>query len=201
MRMARIVEAAELLGVSERHCRRLRDRYEEDGAEGIIDRRRGRGVCSEGAAGPDRLADRDLCDEVLRLHGEACSRGAIEARLRVRLRRQTDEVRVAVVDRHVGLAPVRGSRSSRRPKRAGGCDEGHHAATSAASSISSKVEGSGDASSKRYHPGSGRQHIGLSRVQAKRLPLRRTTVYDYVRLQEITDASRQPDGTDNGPCR
>ncbi len=36
------VEAAELLGMSERHFRRLRDRYEEEGPEGIIDRRRGR---------------------------------------------------------------------------------------------------------------------------------------------------------------
>ena len=56
VRMARIVdaiggwhrgelscqEAAELLGFSERHFRRLRDRYEAEGAEGIIDRRRGR---------------------------------------------------------------------------------------------------------------------------------------------------------------
>jgi transposase len=35
-------EAAELLGISERHFRRLRDRYEVEGAEGLIDRRRGR---------------------------------------------------------------------------------------------------------------------------------------------------------------
>src|ERR1700731_5460809 len=56
VRMARIVEAiglyrtgkvtcevaAELLGISERHFRRLRDRYEAEGAEGLIDRRRGR---------------------------------------------------------------------------------------------------------------------------------------------------------------
>jgi LmbE family N-acetylglucosaminyl deacetylase len=56
VRMARVVEAigryrggelscldaAELLGMSERHFRRLRDRYEAEGAEGIIDRRRGR---------------------------------------------------------------------------------------------------------------------------------------------------------------
>ena len=56
VRMARIVEAigryktgkvtceaaAEWLGMSERHFRRLRDRYEAEGAEGIIDRRRGR---------------------------------------------------------------------------------------------------------------------------------------------------------------
>jgi Winged helix-turn helix len=36
------VEAAELLGMSERHFRRLRDAYEERGAEGLADRRRGR---------------------------------------------------------------------------------------------------------------------------------------------------------------
>ena len=56
VRMARIVdaiglhrkkrlrcgEAAEMLGLSERHFRRLRDAYEAAGAEGIIDGRRGR---------------------------------------------------------------------------------------------------------------------------------------------------------------
>jgi len=36
------VDAAELLGMSERHFRRLRDAYEAQGAEGLIDRRRGR---------------------------------------------------------------------------------------------------------------------------------------------------------------
>ena len=36
------VEAAELLGMSERHFRWLRDAYEAHGAEGIVDRRRGR---------------------------------------------------------------------------------------------------------------------------------------------------------------
>lgn len=36
------VDAADLLGISERHFRRLRDRYEAEGAEGLIDRRRGR---------------------------------------------------------------------------------------------------------------------------------------------------------------
>ena len=35
-------EAAEMLGMSERHFRRLRDAYEAEGAEGIIDGRRGR---------------------------------------------------------------------------------------------------------------------------------------------------------------
>lgn len=36
------VEAGELLGLSERHFRRLRDAYEAHGAEGLLDRRRGR---------------------------------------------------------------------------------------------------------------------------------------------------------------
>src|SRR5260370_28053815 len=36
------VEAAEFLGISERHFRRLRDRYEAEGAEGLIDKRRER---------------------------------------------------------------------------------------------------------------------------------------------------------------
>ena len=36
------LEAGELLGLSERHFRRLRDRHEAEGAEGLMDRRRGR---------------------------------------------------------------------------------------------------------------------------------------------------------------
>ena len=36
------VAAADFLGISERHFRRLRDRYEAAGAEGLIDRRRGK---------------------------------------------------------------------------------------------------------------------------------------------------------------
>lgn len=37
-----MMEAGELLGVSERQFRRFRDRYEEDGPEGLIDRRLGK---------------------------------------------------------------------------------------------------------------------------------------------------------------
>ena len=36
------IEASEVLGMSERHFRRLRDRYEAEGAAGIVDRRLGR---------------------------------------------------------------------------------------------------------------------------------------------------------------
>ena len=68
VRMARVIDAIErhrkkklscvqagaLLGISERHFRRLRDAYEERGAEGIIDRRRGR--TSGRRAGVDEIA-------------------------------------------------------------------------------------------------------------------------------------------------
>src|SRR4051812_18612907 len=47
------VEAAELLGMSERRFRRLRDAYEAHGAEGIVDRRRGR--ASGRRAGVDEI--------------------------------------------------------------------------------------------------------------------------------------------------
>src|SRR5260370_4458367 len=37
-----MMEAGELLGMSERQFRRYRDRYEEDGLDGLIDRRLGK---------------------------------------------------------------------------------------------------------------------------------------------------------------
>ena len=37
-----MMEAGELLGMSERQFRRYRDRYEEDGLEGLLDRRLGK---------------------------------------------------------------------------------------------------------------------------------------------------------------
>ena len=48
------LEAAEVLGMSERHFRRLRDRYEAEGAEGLVDRRLGR--ASARRAPVDRIA-------------------------------------------------------------------------------------------------------------------------------------------------
>jgi transposase len=48
------VEAAEVLGMSERHFRRLRDRYEAQGAEGLVDRRLGRASARRVAV--DRIA-------------------------------------------------------------------------------------------------------------------------------------------------
>src|SRR5437868_12617825 len=35
-------QAAEILGISDRHMRRMRERYEEFGYDGLFDRRRGR---------------------------------------------------------------------------------------------------------------------------------------------------------------
>jgi hypothetical protein len=37
-----MLEAGELLGMSERQFRRYRDRYEEDGVDGLLDRRLGK---------------------------------------------------------------------------------------------------------------------------------------------------------------
>jgi hypothetical protein len=48
-----MMEAGELLGMSERQFRRYRDRYEEDGPEGLIDRRLGK-------LSPKRVPARDL---------------------------------------------------------------------------------------------------------------------------------------------
>src|SRR5215471_15072624 len=45
-------EAGELLGVSERQFRRYRDRYEEDGVEGLVDGRLGK-------PSPKRVPDRE----------------------------------------------------------------------------------------------------------------------------------------------
>ena len=55
-------EAAELLGVSERTFRRWRDRYDEDGAAGLVDRRLGK------ASG--RRVPVDRAEEVERLYRE-----------------------------------------------------------------------------------------------------------------------------------
>lgn len=48
------VEAASLLGMSERHLRRLRDAYAEGGAEAIVDRRRGKRPANKA---PEKLKD------------------------------------------------------------------------------------------------------------------------------------------------
>src|SRR5689334_20631331 len=50
-----MLEAAELLGMSERQFRRYRDRYEEDGLDGLIDRRLGKPSPKRVPAGEVRL--------------------------------------------------------------------------------------------------------------------------------------------------
>jgi transposase len=75
-------QAAEWLGVSERHFRRLRDRYEAEGAEGIIDRRRGR---ASGRRAPvdqvewviDQYATRYFDFTVKHFHEEITKRGFV----------------------------------------------------------------------------------------------------------------------------
>jgi transposase len=57
-----MMEAGELLGVSERQFRRYRDRYEEDGLEGLVDGRLGK-------PSPKRVPERHL-NQMLRLYCE-----------------------------------------------------------------------------------------------------------------------------------
>ena len=58
-----MMEAGELLGMSERQFRRYRDRFEEEGETGLIDRRLGR-PCEKRieAAEVDRMLDK--CPEI-----------------------------------------------------------------------------------------------------------------------------------------
>jgi transposase len=58
-----MMEAGELLGVSERQFRRYRDRYEEDGLEGLVDRRLGK-------PSPKRVPAREV-SRMLELYREA----------------------------------------------------------------------------------------------------------------------------------
>src|SRR5258708_11984971 len=44
-------QAAEILGISDRHMRRWRERYEEEGYNGLMDRRRGKPSHRRGAPG------------------------------------------------------------------------------------------------------------------------------------------------------
>ena len=67
------VEAAELLGISERHFRRLSDLVPGGG----LDRSAARaGLGAAGAGGPDRIRGGAISDPLLGLHSRAFSRGA-----------------------------------------------------------------------------------------------------------------------------
>jgi Winged helix-turn helix len=44
-------QAAEIMGISDRHMRRWRERYEESGLRGLFDRRRGKTFAEAGAHG------------------------------------------------------------------------------------------------------------------------------------------------------
>ena len=61
------VEAAELLGMSERHFRRLRDRYAAEGRRGADRSPAWPGVVPAGAGGSDRGGDRAVPDALLGL--------------------------------------------------------------------------------------------------------------------------------------
>src|SRR5947208_12562495 len=68
------LEAAELLGVGERTFRRWRQRYEEDGEAGLLDRRLGKSVGQAGSGGSGGGGGMAVSAPLQRLHGEAFSR-------------------------------------------------------------------------------------------------------------------------------
>ena len=109
VRVARIVEAigrhrsgalscvgaAAVLGMSARHFRRLRDRYEAEGAGGGPERPPARpGLGPAGAGGPDRVGAGAVPDALPGLHGQALPRAA-GRRARVRPGRHVGEAGVA----------------------------------------------------------------------------------------------------------
>src|SRR3954469_2900397 len=68
-------EAAELLGMSERHFRRLRDAYEAGGHGGACGSPAWARVGPASGRGRDRVGGRGVWHALLRLHGQAPPRG------------------------------------------------------------------------------------------------------------------------------
>src|ERR1700692_4571684 len=71
-----MLEAGELLGMSERQFRRYRDRYEEDGLDGLVDGRLGRAVSERGRGGGGGVEAGALPACVSGLEREAFSRAS-----------------------------------------------------------------------------------------------------------------------------
>src|SRR6185295_1697918 len=119
------VEAAELLGMSERHFRRLRDAYEAHGAEGIVDRRRGRALGRR--AGVDEIAwVVGVPHPLLRFHRQALPRSdpgpADGGRDAVLARLHVDQERAAVT-----WARQQGAEALGPPQEAGAPASARHA--------------------------------------------------------------------------
>ena len=108
-------EAAEVLGMSERHFRRRRDRYEGDGAEGLSDRRRGR--VSGRRVPVDRIAWL-LAD--YRTRDFDCTVKHFHARLRAAHKFELGATWTKRVVQDAGLvkrAPRRSAHRKKRPRR------------------------------------------------------------------------------------
>src|SRR2546429_2058685 len=59
-------QAAEIVGISDRWMRRWRERYQEFGYDGLVDKRRGEGFPRGGSAGPGGRGVAVFSGEVLR---------------------------------------------------------------------------------------------------------------------------------------
>lgn len=69
-------QAAEILGISDRHLRRIREKYEEFGYFGLLDRRRGAAVTQARPGGHGGEGAWAVSGEVFRSEGAAFSREA-----------------------------------------------------------------------------------------------------------------------------
>ena len=69
-------QAAEIMGISDRHMRRWRQRYEEYGFRGLLDRRRGKPFAEAGSGGAGGASAAALSGELFRSERAALSREA-----------------------------------------------------------------------------------------------------------------------------
>ena len=110
------LEAAEMLGMSERSFRRYRRRYEDDGLDGLFDRRLDKASRAPRAGRPDRMGARAVPNPPYGLDGQALPRPSLRPPwLRLELHLDQDHLAAAQAwcPRHPGAAPtVAGARAS-----------------------------------------------------------------------------------------
>ena len=98
-------QAAEILGISDRHMRRWRERYEESGYNGLFDRRRGRAVA------PKRVPVA-VVEQVLGLYREKLFRSERAAFSREAQVGASDRAELQLGERHSARSGAGGARDA-----------------------------------------------------------------------------------------